>query len=73
MKLWKWVQHAFRQQHQGITMVGVTERGVIERGVTERGVTECGVTERVLSPFLIGRMFVRRTYFGQFDELQFVS
>ena len=23
----------------------------------------------VLSPFLTGRMFVRRTYFGQFDEL----
>ena len=22
-----------------------------------------------LSPFLTGRMFVRRTYFGQFDEL----
>ena len=26
-----------------------------------------------LSPFLTGRMFVRRTYFGQFDELWFVS
>ena len=26
-----------------------------------------------LSPFLIGRMFVRRTYFGHFDELWFVS
>ena len=24
---------------------------------------------RLLSPFLTGRMFVRRTYFGQFDEL----
>ena len=24
---------------------------------------------RCLSPFLTGRMFVRRTYFGQFDEL----
>ena len=23
----------------------------------------------VVSPFLTGRMFVRRTYFGQFDEL----
>ena len=23
----------------------------------------------VLSPFLTGRMFVRRTYFGHFDEL----
>ena len=23
----------------------------------------------VLSPFLTGRMFVRRTYLGQFDEL----
>ena len=26
----------------------------------------------MLSPFLTGRMFVRRTYFGQFDELWFV-
>jgi len=26
-----------------------------------------------LSPFLTGRMFVRWTYFGQFDELWFVS
>ena len=26
----------------------------------------CGVA---LSPFFTGRMFVRRTYFGQFDEL----
>ena len=26
-----------------------------------------------LSPFLTGRMFVRRTYFGHFDELWFVS
>ena len=26
-----------------------------------------------LSPFLTGRMFVRRAYFGQFDELWFVS
>ena len=26
-----------------------------------------------LSPFLIGRMCVRRTYFGHFDELWFVS
>ena len=25
-----------------------------------------------LSPFLIGQMFVRRSYFGQFDKLQFV-
>ena len=24
---------------------------------------------KALSPFLTGRMFVRRTYFGQFDEL----
>ena len=24
---------------------------------------------RLISPFLTGRMFVRRTYFGQFDEL----
>ena len=31
------------------------------------------VWEFVLSPFLTGRMFVRRTYFGQFDELWFVS
>ena len=23
----------------------------------------------LLSPFLTGRMFVRRTYFGRFDEL----
>ena len=28
-----------------------------------------GLIDRVLSPFLTGRMFVRRTYFGQFDEL----
>ena len=27
----------------------------------------------VLSLFLTGRMFVLRTYFGQFDELWFVS
>ena len=25
-----------------------------------------------LGPFLTGRMFVRRTYFGQFDEIYFV-
>ena len=24
---------------------------------------------KALSPFLTGRMFVRRTYFGHFDEL----
>ena len=24
---------------------------------------------QALSPFLTGRLFVRRTYFGQFDEL----
>ena len=27
----------------------------------------------VLSPFLTGRMFVNRTYFGHFDELWFIS
>ena len=28
---------------------------------------------KALNPFLTGRMFVRRTYFGHFDELWFVS
>ena len=35
------------------------------------GAIYCSV--EVLSPFLTGRMFVRRTYFGHFDELRFVS
>ena len=29
--------------------------------------------DEALSPFLTGRMFVRRTYIGHFDELRFVS
>ena len=29
----------------------------------------CSVSTWSLSPFLTGRMFVRRTYFGHFDEL----
>ena len=33
---------------------------------------KCHCKHGASSPFLTGRMFVRRTYFGQFDELYFV-
>ena len=39
-----------------------------------RGCSDSTVTlVETLSPFLTGRMFVRRTYFGHFDELWFSS
>ena len=45
---------------------GDRERREREIGVGEMGRERWG---EVLSPFLTGRMFVRRTYVGHFDEL----
>ena len=47
----------------------------VRRVIAQRKTTRSALREPVwpsgkaLSPFLTGRMFVRRTYFGHFDEL----
>ena len=49
---------------------GDRERRERERGGGGDGEREVGGGgAEVLSPFLTGRMFVRRTYVGHFDEL----
>ena len=59
----------FTAEPDWLTNAPLTLRSKLQALVYDLLPSTTAVFSYVKSPFLTGRMFVRRTYFGQFDEL----